>query len=213
LKNFSLPELKAPLGIHAKALSQKEIYSFMTSAIAPRPIAWVSTISPEGKGNLAPFSFFNAVATQPPTVMICIAREKNGKKKDTLINIEKTKEFVVNSAHRWLVDAIDISAQPFEYGVDEAEKAGLSLIDSVCIQPKRIQQSAWQFECQAVNMIEVGNPLELGSVTCIFGQIVYFHIYPEFFHLEKVQTEKLDLIARADGKDYIGFGERISAKK
>jgi flavin reductase (DIM6/NTAB) family NADH-FMN oxidoreductase RutF len=206
--NFN-PHDKQMTSFDPQTMSQKELYFFMISTIVPRPIAWISTMNHRGCGNLAPFSFFNAVASSPPTIMVSIAHKANAEKKDTLVNIQETKEFVVNSSNCWLTSSLTESAKPHPYGVDELEKANLTPLDSVCIKPKRIKESAFQLECIVSHILPIGDPSTLGSTHCVFGTIVYMHIYPEFLEQSRVQTEKLNLLSRAGGSGYYTLGSWV----
>jgi len=98
-------------------IGSKQTYKLMIGAIVPRPIAFISTMSPEGIGNLAPFSFFNGVSSNPPAVMIAITRKKGGEKKDTLRNIESTHQFVVNSVNEWMVEPMNQCSAEYPYGL------------------------------------------------------------------------------------------------
>ncbi len=151
------------------------VYKLMIGAIVPRPIAFVSTLSREGKGNLAPFSYFNGVSADPPCVMIAIERKPDGSEKDTWRNIRDTGEFVVNSVNEWIAEATNYCSAAYPFGVDEAEKAGLKKLASVKVRPPRIAESAIQMECELYGSMEVG-PGSPGSATIVVGRIVCFHV-------------------------------------
>ena len=105
----------------------QEFYYILTGIVAPRPIAFISTLSPTGVNNLAPFSFFNAVSANPPTLVVSIGRYVDNKPKDTLFNIESTGEFVVNVVNSDIVEAMNLTAAEFPPDIDEFEIAGLTL--------------------------------------------------------------------------------------
>lgn len=177
------------------------IYKLMIGAIVPRPIAFVSTLSREGKGNLAPFSYFNGVSSDPPCVMIAITRNPDGSEKDTWRNIRDTREFVVNSVNEWIAEAANHCSGAYPYGVDEAEKAGLKKLASVKVRPPRIAASAIQMECELYGSMEVG-PGGPGSSTIVVGRIVHFHIHESVYRDGKILIEALKPVARIAGIGY-----------
>src|SRR5690349_10987328 len=109
-------------------------YKIMIGAVVPRPIAFVSTINSAGTGNLAPFSFFNAVSSDPPCLAFSITRKRDGSKKDTLRNIEETRGFVVNTVSEWMADPMNQSSADYPYGVDEMAKVGLTALPSTRVK-------------------------------------------------------------------------------
>ena len=119
------------------------------SCIVPRPIAWVSSMHPDGAVNLAPFSFFNALASDPPMVMIAFnGYHEHGGEKDTLYNIKSTGEFVVNMVPLSLKDAMNTTTAPVKHEVDEMELAGLSPEDSILVKPPRVREAPIHLECE-----------------------------------------------------------------
>jgi flavin reductase (DIM6/NTAB) family NADH-FMN oxidoreductase RutF len=182
-------------------LGQKGIYKFLIGAIVPRPIAFISTCNSEGIGNLAPFSFFNGVSSNPPAIMVAITRKKGGAKKDTLRNIETNGEFVVNSVNQWIVEAMNQCSAEYPYGVDEMHKVGLTPIPSHLIKPARVLESAIQMECKLYKTMEIGDGSE-GSSTIIVGTIEKVHIDSAIYKDGKIQIEKLQPISRLAGASY-----------
>src|SRR5205823_8152959 len=108
-----------------------DVYHLLVGIVTPRPIAWVTTIDPEGRVNLAPFSFFNAFSANPPVVVFSPTLRRDGSKKDTLRNLEATREFVLNAAVESLAEKINISSKELPYGQSEVELASLNLLPSV----------------------------------------------------------------------------------
>jgi flavin reductase (DIM6/NTAB) family NADH-FMN oxidoreductase RutF len=182
-------------------LGQKATYKFLIGAIVPRPIAFISTISSSGIGNLAPFSFFNGVSSNPPAIMVAITRKPNGDKKDTLINIESTRQFVVNSVNEWLVEPMNQCSASYPYGVNEMEKVGLTPLPSLRIRPARVKESAIHLECELYDTLEVGDGSE-GSSTIVVGKIVMLHIDQSLYQDGKIVFEKLKPISRLAGVSY-----------
>lgn len=179
----------------------KSVYKILIGAIVPRPIAFVTTLNPEGKGNLAPFSFFNGVSSKPPAVMIAITRKKDGSKKDTLINIEATREFVVNSANEWLIEPLNQCSAEFPYGVDEMVKVGLTPLPSKKVRPHRVKEAAIHLECKLYDTLEVGDGSE-GSSTIVVGTIVMAHVASTAYKNGRIMIDELKPISRLGGLSY-----------
>lgn len=139
--------------------------------VVPRPIAWITTLNEDGSINLAPFSFFNAFSSHPPIVAVGIALKPDGLQKDTLLNIQRTKEFVVNVVSEELLYPMALTSQPFPYGVSEVEKAGLTLIQSEKIKTPRVQESPIHIECE---LLEVKQLSERNFM--VIGKVVVWHI-------------------------------------
>ena len=176
-------------------------YKLLIGTIVPRPIALVSTMSNAGKGNLAPFSFFNGVCSNPPCISISIARKADRSKKDTLRNIEENGEFVVNSSNAWLTEPLVHSAGEFSYGTNEMELTGLTPLDSKIVRPKRVQEAAVHLECRLLKSVEIGDG-SAGSATVVFGEVVYFHIHAAAYKDGKIDWQALAPLARMGGRGY-----------
>lgn len=145
-------------------------YKLLTNIVVPRPIAWVSTQDQDGVVNLAPFSFFNAVAGNPLYLIVSIGRNDDGSLKDTARNIEANREFVVNMVTEELFDAMNVSAADFPPGQSELEAAGLHTADSVQIKTPRLAEAAASMECR------LHSTQQLGANTLVIGEVVMFHI-------------------------------------
>ena len=190
--------------IDSIGVSQRDIYKLLIGGIVPRPIAFVSTVSPEGVGNLAPFSFFNGVSSNPPCVMISITRKNDGGKKDTLRNIETTGQFVVNTTSEWLAEPMNHCSADYPYGVDEMKKVGLTALPSSRVKPARVKESPVQFECEIYKTLEVGDGT-VGSSTIVVGRVVMTHVWKEIYHDGRIDFAGLKSIARIGGNSY-AFG-------
>jgi flavin reductase (DIM6/NTAB) family NADH-FMN oxidoreductase RutF len=189
--------------IDPKNLNSTSVYKLLIGTIVPRPIAFVSTLSKEGIGNLAPFSFFNGVGSAPPSLMFSIARRSNGVKKDTLTNIESTQEFVVNFVSESIVKQANQCSADYPYGVDEMIKVGLTPIPSFKVKPKRVLESPVHMECKLITTLEVGNG-GVGSATIVVGEIVQFHISNQAYDANtgRISVEELKPVARLAGLQY-----------
>ncbi len=178
------------------------------ACIAPRPIGWISTISESGIGNVAPFSFFNGLAQNPPQLMIAInGISPHGTAKDTLQNIEKTKEFVVNVATYDLRDAMFRTSAPEHPDTDEAELAGLEMVPSQLIKPQRIKKSPIHMECVLTQIIPLLSDTADEQNTAIFGRVIGMHIDDGVLTDGKVDIRKVNPISRLGYKDYACVGD------
>ncbi|MEM8883041.1 MAG: flavin reductase family protein [Planctomycetota bacterium] len=182
-------------------LDPRDIYRLMISVIVPRPIAWVSTQSPDGVTNAAPFSYFQALGSKPPMVMIAVGDRRTGEAKDTRRNIEATGQFVVNVVDEANGPAMVRCAIDHPYGVSEFEDAGLDAVASERVAPPRIGQSRVAFECELDRVLELA-----GSGVCI-GRIVLFHLDDAVVdgdgHVDPVRLRPL---GRLGGKGYATMG-------
>ncbi|MCL6536502.1 MAG: flavin reductase family protein [Armatimonadetes bacterium] len=155
-------------------MSPREAYALLISCVAPRPIAWVSTCAPDGRVNLAPFSFFNAGGANPVSVVFSCTNFRDGRPKDTLRNVHATGEFVVNIAPYWLAEQMNQTSFEYEYGVSEFEQVGLTRAPSLYVQPPRVAESPIAMECKLFQVVAHG----AGAVAAnyVIGEVLCFHI-------------------------------------
>ena len=178
------------------------------ACVAPRPIGWVSTVSEDGIGNVAPFSFFNGVAQNPPQLMIAVnGATPHSPTKDTLQNIENTKEFVVNIATYDLKNQMFRTAAPEHPCTDEAEVAALEMAESKLIKPKRIQNSPIALECRLTQVVNLLSTSGKEKNTAIFGHVIGMHIDDDVIVDGLVDLTKVNPISRLGYKDYATLGE------
>lgn len=178
------------------------IYKIMIGSILPRPIGWISTIDPSGKPNLAPFSFFNAVCGNPPHVLFCpMIRGTDLSQKDTLSNVRATGEFVVNIVTEELAEAMNITSAEFPAGMDEFAAAGLEKMPSVRVRPPRVAASPIHYECQVVQIVDLGSQPGGGSV--VIGRVVHLHVAERvLIGGDKIDLNALSPIGRLAGSAY-----------
>ena len=183
------------------------IYKLMIGSIVPRPIAFVSTISKNGVPNLAPFSFFNGVCSNPPTILFSTVIKKDGMRKDTLNNVEATKEFVVNIVSEDIAEKMNITSADFPPEVDEFVESGLTPIPSDLVKPARVKESRISMECKLTQIVRIGaGP---GGGCTVFGEILRFHISDELFENFRIDPDKLRAIARMGGPTYSRTRDRF----
>lgn len=196
--------------IDMNTLSPAQAYMTMIQTIIPRPVAWVLSENQEANFNLAPFSYFNAVCSDPPLIMLSIARQNDGSDKDTRTNIEARKEFVVHIAHREMANAMTQSSATLPSGVSEVEKLGLELTEFDGFRLPRLAACRVAFACTLEKSEEIGN-----SAQCLlFGRIQYTYTDNDVITLDaknrrKILAEKIDPIGRLGGGEYSTFGEKI----
>ncbi|MBY0405895.1 MAG: flavin reductase family protein [Cyanobacteria bacterium] len=190
------------VSLDAASLTPNDAYKLIIGSVLPRPIAFVSTLSPSGIANLAPFSFFNGVCSNPPTLMFSVMRRgADGAKKDTLFNIEKTGEFVVNIVSESIVEAMNLTAGEYPSDISEFEVSGLTQLPSFLIKPARVQESLVQLECKLNQIVEIGEG-GLGSGSIVIGTIVYFHLNNQVYENGRILTDVLKPVARLAGSSY-----------
>lgn len=182
-------------------MSIRDVYQLLVQLVVPRPIAWVSTVSDAGVTNLAPFSFFNAVGANPPTLMFCPVNKRDGSFKDSLRNVIDNGEFVVNVVSYDLGDAMVQTAAEFDKEISEFEAVGIESQPSVCVQPPRVAKSLAQFECRRNRVIHLAEGPAGANI--VVGDIVRIHMADQIISEPgKIDPEKLDAIGRMGGASY-----------
>lgn len=193
--------------------TNQDNYKLLIGSILPRPIAFVSTVSKTGLLNLAPFSFFTGVCSDPPTLLFCpMIRGSDGHKKDSLINIEETGEFVVNVVSESIVEAMNETAAEFPRGINEFIEAGLTAVPSEAIKPPRVLESPISMECQLQRIIPIGSG-EPGSGCVVLGTIVRFHIREDLYQSGRINTSGFKPVARLAGSAYCPVRETFELKR
>jgi flavin reductase (DIM6/NTAB) family NADH-FMN oxidoreductase RutF len=172
--------------------------------VIPRPIGWISSLDTEGRVNLAPFSFFNAVAYVPPQVMFSTTGpHAEGGAKDSLHNVRETGEFVFNLATWPLREAVNLTSTPAPRDIDELELAGLTPAAARVVSPPRVAESPVHLECTLVEIVELRTPdREAHTNTTVFGEVVGVHIADEAIVDGRVDALRLDPIARLGYDEY-----------
>ncbi len=186
----------------------RDLYQWMISTITPRPIAWVSSVNAAGLTNLAPFSFFQGVTPNPPTLLFTVANNRHGEKKDTIRNIEAVPEFVVNVVSYDLREAMNRSSGDLPYGESEFAVAGVTALPSEKVRPPRVAESSVSFECKLHQIVRVGDGPLSGNV--VFGTILLIHLHERVLDSSgKVDPGKLDTIGRMGGSWYARTTDRF----
>jgi flavin reductase (DIM6/NTAB) family NADH-FMN oxidoreductase RutF len=203
-------------------LAHRDLYNILISAVVPRPIAWVSTLSASGVPNLAPFSFFNALCAKPPLLAFApgmrppkkseaVADEAAGHPgihiKDTLSNIRETKEFVISVVTFELAKPMNITSGEHDAGVDEFDVAKIASAPSKIVRPRRVAESPVSFECKLHQILDFNPDAEGGSL--VIGEIVSVHIDERNLKDGRLNRDSLDLIGRMGGMQYTRTTQRF----
>lgn len=190
-------------------LSPMQLQSYLQTAIAPRPIAFASTIDINGKPNLSPFSFFNVFSSNPPILVFSPARRvRNNTVKHTLINCEATKQVVINIVDYSIVQQMSLSSTEYPDGVNEFVKSGLTMLPSDMIKPYRVAESPVQFECKVNEIIALGN--QGGAGNLIICEVVKIHIKENILDENgMIDQQKIDLVARLGSNWYTRVNEGL----
>ena len=192
------------ININPKTIEVKDLHQFIIGAISPRPIALVSTIDQQGNPNLAPYSFFNAVSSNPP-MLVFSSNLKPGTspEKDTLVNIKKTQNCVVNIVSHKIVRQMTLSSIAYDYGISEFEKSGLTPLKSEIVKSFRVKESPVHFECTIHDIIALGN--EAGAANLIICNILKMHVLKSVLteDLRRIDPNKLDAMGRLGRSNYV----------
>ena len=190
------------LSFNPKDIPTNILHSYLLSAVAPRPIAFASTVDKEGNPNLSPFSFFNVFSSNPPIMVFSPSRRvRDNTTKHTLDNVESTKEVVINVVNYDIVQQMSLSSTEYPQGINEFKKAGLTMLESDVIKPFRVAESPIQFECKVNDIIKLGT--EGGAGNLIICEVVKFHVSKDILNKDQsIDQKKLDLVARAGGSLY-----------
>jgi flavin reductase (DIM6/NTAB) family NADH-FMN oxidoreductase RutF len=182
-----------------ESLPEEVRYKLLLATVLPRPIAWVTSQDRNGVVNAAPFSFFNAFGTEPPTLAIGVGRNSPTQPKDTCLNIRATEEFVVNLVPFSAAEKMRASSMPFPSHVSEVAVLGLQTVPSELVNPPRIAEAPASFECKFMQEIR------LGGFSLILGRIVMLHVRDEaVLDADRlyIDATNMDLIGRMEGAQY-----------
>lgn len=187
----------------------RDVARLLLSIVVPRPIGWAATLGSDGALNLAPFSFFNAVQSNPPMVMLSIARRQN-QFKDTLRNIHETGEFVVHIVDEPLAEAMMLTAGEYDYAVNEFEVAALETAPSLLVAPPRVAAAAVAMEVKLTQSV----PITETGYTMVIGRVVYFHLRAGLLRDDGlVDAQLLRPLARLGGDEFATLGRVFELKR
>jgi flavin reductase (DIM6/NTAB) family NADH-FMN oxidoreductase RutF len=202
------------MNVSPSSISHSELYGLLLNSVAPRPIAWVSTLSASGQPNLAPFSFFNCVCVEPPLLAFAPgsrspkqAGSTAGEPKDTLRNIRETKEFVINVVTYELAEAMNTTSGEYDASVNEFDLAQIASAPSQVVKPYRVAASPVSFECELYQILDFSTSPQSGSL--VIGEIVSIHVDEANLKDGKLDRNSLDLIGRMGGIQYTRTTQRF----
>jgi flavin reductase (DIM6/NTAB) family NADH-FMN oxidoreductase RutF len=191
-----------------------ELYGILLNSVAPRPIAWVSTLSASGQPNLAPFSFFNVMCVDPPLLGFSPGLREpkqadltHGEPKDTLRNIRETREFVVNVVTYDLLRPMNVTSGEYDPEMNEFELAKVTPAPSRLVRPARVAESPVSFECKLHKILDFSPAPTSGSL--VIGEIVSIHMNDAHIKNGRLDRNSLDLIGRMGGIQYTRTTERV----
>jgi flavin reductase (DIM6/NTAB) family NADH-FMN oxidoreductase RutF len=196
--------------VDPRTLSADAAYFWQIATIVPRPIAWTSTLNEDGSANLAPFSFFTGVSSDPPTCLICVSRKKkqpDGTRapKDTWRNIARTGEYVIHVVNDALALQMNATSREFPYGTDEFAAAGVTKAPSERVAPPRIAEAPVAMECRLDRIVEVGR----AGTAVIIGEILLWHVQDELLVEGRLDMGRLDAVGRLGGPHYARTRDRF----
>ena len=202
------------MNVSPSEISHSDLYGILLNSVAPRPIAWVSTVSPSGHRNLAPFSFFNAVCVDPPLLAFAPGLRQpkqrgavHGEPKDTLRNIRETKEFVVNIVTHDLLQPMNVTSGEYDPSVNEFELAKVTPLPSRLVRPARVAESPVSFECKLYQILDF-SPAPTSS-SLVIGEVISIHMNDAHIKDGRLDRNSLDLIGRMGGIQYTRTTDRI----
>lgn len=184
---------------HIDPATHGSVYGILGALVAPRPIAWVATVAPDGTDNIAPHSFYQLVSTAPPVVMVSSIGEK-----DTVRNVRASGEFTVCGAPAMLIEQVNLTAVEFPYGISEFDRVGLERLPGTRISVPRAAQAPYALECRLMEIRSVGNGL------MILGEVVHIVVDEEAFDGERICSQRLDLVSRLGASDW-GHGSTLTS--
>lgn len=190
------------LSINPKEIPTAKLQGYLQGAVGPRPIAFASTLDKNNTPNLSPFSFFNVFSANPPVLVFSPARRvRNNTVKHTLLNAELNREVVINVVNYAIVQQASLSSTEYDEGINEFEKAGLTMLPSDVVKPFRVKESPVQFECKVTDIIALGN--EGGAGNLILCEVVKLHVDEAILDANgTVDQNKIDLVSRMGGNWY-----------
>lgn len=187
------------------SLDTNEAFRLLSSAVVPRPIAWLSTLNESGSVNLAPFSFFNAISSEPPMIAVSSEDRASGVEKDSLANIKRTGSFVSHVVTEGLLEAVVTSAIEFPSDISEAEVVGLNLVSSYHIAVPRLLEVPVSMECELETLLRVGT-----AATLVIAKVVCFHVQDEFYKNGRIDSTQLQAVGRMSGSDFVKTRDLVS---
>ena len=189
--------------IDAKSTKSKDLYRYLSDAVTPRPIAFVSSIDKKGNKNLSPFSFFNVFSIDPPVLVFSpVKRTRDNTNKDTLENVKEINECVISLVTEEIAQQVSLASSEFDSNINEFKKAGLTEVKSECIAPSRVMESPINFECKVTQIIALGSNGGAGNL--VICEVLKIHIDNRVLENDQtINPFKLNIVSRY-GKNWYG---------
>ncbi len=187
-------------------LLRVDAYKLLTGLVVPRPIGWIGTVDSDGRANLAPYSFFQAVGIDPPTVLFSAGLGSRGEK-DSLVNARQSGQFTCNMVGVTVAEQMNQSAAQLDHGQSEFEFAGLTPEPSIDVAAPRVAEAKASFECRVSQIVELGQP-EPSNVV-VFGEVVRFHVDDDVLDGTRIDFDALDAVGRLAGSSYATTRDRF----
>ncbi len=194
----------------SQGITQRDLYKLISGAVVPRPIAWVSTVGEDGINNLAPFSYYAAVCTDPPIICVSIGW-REGVEKDSIRNLKYTGDFVVNVVNEELAESMNLTSGEYPPHVDEFKLAKLTPAPSEMVKAPRVLESPINMECRLVQTLEFGNAPTHNTVA--FGEVICLHVRDDLLYDGKIDFERLRPLGRLAGDLYSRSREIFEMKR
>ena len=189
----------------------RNIGKLLVEVVLPRPIAFVSTLSAEGVPNLAPFSYFTVASYNPPVLCFAPINRRDGTKKDTLLNIEATGEFVVNVVSEEIAAQMNLCSGEYPPEVDEFAVSGLTPVPSDMVKPARVKESRVNMECRLMQIVHVsGKP---GGGNLVLGEVMRFHVDDAIVSHDAIDPDRLRPVGRMGGSTYVRTTDRFELER
>lgn len=183
-------------------MERREVYHLLTHSVSPRPIAFVSTLSADGRGNLAPFSYFNLGGINPPSLVFSVLNDRQGREKDTLVNIRETREYVICAVTRSMAERMNQASAAFPRGVDEFDQTGFGRAPSERVRPPRVAESPLAMECRLHAIVPHGEGPLAGHY--VIGELLLLHAMEEILDpAGRPDPVRIDVIGRMGGDYYV----------
>ncbi len=192
-------------------LDWMEAHELLVGAVLPRPIAFVSTIGEDGVNNVAPFSFFSSISVKPPYVGFSIGRYREGRKKDTLVNIEFSKDFVINIVTEELVDAMNQASKDYPSNVDEFKEVGLTPVKGDLVRSPMVAESPVNMECRLVKILEFGEAPRINNF--VIGEVLRVHVKDDLWIDNTIKADRLKAVGRLGEELYCRTTDMFEKKR
>lgn len=206
-----LVNLGDEMKIDPSQLDWKDAHELLVGAVLPRPIAFVSTIGEDGVNNVAPFSFFTSISVKPAYVGFSIGRYREGRKKDTLVNIEFSNDFVINVVTEELVDAMNQASKDYPSDVDEFKEVGLTPVKGDLVRSPMVAESPVNMECRLVKILEFGEAPRINNF--VIGEVLRVHVKDDLWIDNKIKADRLKAVGRLGEELYCRTTDMFEIKR